>query len=122
MRDRLPAGADEPFWLAVRGNLDSLLDARLWWDVVAGELPPSLVPEETEFLAQAAATLPPEPWGEPCWADWTMALKAATGRKGRALFHPLRLALTGEESGPEMRVLLPLIGRERALRRLREAA
>lgn len=122
VRDRLPPGADEPFWLAVRGNLDSLLDARLWWDVVAGELPPSLVPEETEFLAQAAATLPPEPWSEPSWADWTNALKAATGRKGRALFHPLRLALTGEESGPEMRTLLPLIGRDRTLRRLREAA
>ncbi len=122
VRERLPAGAGDAFWQAVRGNLDSLSEARLWWDVVAGDIAPGPAEGETAFLGLAADALPPEPWGDTCWADWTSALKAASGRKGRALFHPLRLALTGEEQGPEMRILLPLIGRERALRRLTEAA
>ncbi len=121
VRDRLPAEAGRAFWQAVRGNLDSLSEARLWWDVVSGDIPPGQAEGEAAFLGQAAATLPAEPWGETSWSDWTSALKQASGRKGRALFHPLRLALTGEEQGPEMRTLLPLIGRERTLRRLRDA-
>ena len=66
--------------------------------------------------------LPPEPWDGEVWRDWTDALKQASGRKGRALFMPLRLALTGEDHGPELRELLPLIGRARAEQRLQLAA
>ena len=65
-----------------------------------------------------AALLPPAPWDEATWQLWTGAVKDATGRKGRALFHPLRLALTGRENGPELKLLLPLIGHERAAARL----
>ncbi len=65
-----------------------------------------------------AALLPEEPWDESTWGQWTRALKAATGRKGRALFHPSRLALTGREEGPELAALLPLIGRLKAEARL----
>jgi len=65
--------------------------------------------------------LPPEPWDDAVWTRWTDALKAATGRKGKALFMPLRLALTGEDHGPELRALLPLIGRARAAGRLEVA-
>ncbi len=62
--------------------------------------------------------MPPEPWDEASWGAWTAAVAAATGAKGRALFHPLRLALTGREHGPELKKLLPLIGRARAFARL----
>src|SRR5271165_4091390 len=120
--DRLPSGATEAFWLAVRGNLDLLSEARFWWDVVAGTIVPPPLPGEGDFLRQAAATLPPEPWNTEVWRDWTEALKQVAGRKGRALFMPLRLALTGEDHGPELRELLPLIGRARAEQRLRIAA
>jgi glutamyl-tRNA synthetase len=106
----------EDFWLAVRGNLAVLRDAAPWWTVVAGEIAPVI--EEPEFLAEAAALLPPEPWTQETWAAWTGAVKDATGRKGKALFMPLRLALTGLDHGPELKAMLPLIGRERALRRL----
>lgn len=106
----------EAFWEAVRGNLVVLADARTWWDVVSGEIKP--VVEDAAFLARAAEVLPPEPWSQDTWGAWTNAVKAATGAKGRALFHPLRLALTGQEQGPELKALLPLIGRERALARL----
>ena len=121
MRERLAAleivGADaEPFWNAVRGNLAQLSEARDWWRVVHGEIAP--IVEEPEFLVQAAASLPPAPWDGATWGLWTAALKASSGRKGRALFHPLRLALTGCESGPELAALLPLIGRIKALDRL----
>lgn len=106
----------EAFWLAVRGNLARFSDVIAWWRVVEGEIAP--VREDGLFLTEAAALLPPEPWDAATWKTWTDALKAATGRKGRALFHPLRLALTGAEQGPELAALLPLIGRAKALARL----
>lgn len=111
------AGAQaEAFWLAVRGNLNTLVDARDWANVCFGSVEP--VREDADFLIAAAALLPAEPFGPQSWKEWTDALKAQTGRKGKALFHPLRLALTGRENGPELAALLPLIGRARALDRL----
>ncbi len=121
VQDRLPEGATPAFWEAVRGNLDMLAEARGWWDVVAGSIVPPVVEGEGAYLREALAVLPPEPWTTDVWIAWTDTLKAATGRKGRSLFHPLRLALTGEERGPEMRGLLPLIGRPRAAERLQIA-
>ncbi len=72
-------------------------------------------------MRAALAHLPPEPWSHDTWSQWTKAVGAATGRKGRALYHPLRMALTGREQGPELKLLLPLIGRALALRRLQAA-
>jgi glutamyl-tRNA synthetase len=116
VRDRLPPHVGEAFWLAVRGNLATLADAVAWAEVVAGPLAPVL--EDAIFLGEAAARLPAEPWSEATWKEWTQAVSAATERKGRALFHPLRLALTARETGPEMAKLLPLIGRAKAAARL----
>jgi glutamyl-tRNA synthetase len=109
-------GADEAFWLAVCGNLSTLADAASWWQVVQGPLQPMI--EDAAFSAQAASLLPAEPWTQASWKSWTAAVASATGRKGKTLFHPLRLALTGREHGPEMQNLLPLIGRARAAARL----
>ncbi len=106
----------EPLWLSARGNLETLSDIVYWWQVVCGEIDP--IVEDSSFLAAAKDALPPEPWGRETWASWTSQLKSATGRKGKALFHPLRLALTGRESGPELATLLPLIGYARASARL----
>ncbi len=119
---RLPPGATETFWHAIRGNLDLLGEARGWWDVVTGTIVPPEVPGEAEFLHQAEQALPAEPWDDAVWARWIETLKVTTGRRGRALFHPLRLALTGEERGPELATLLPLMGRSRAAERLKMAA
>jgi glutamyl-tRNA synthetase len=121
VRDRLVAlgivgPSAEPFWGAARGNLTRLEEARDWWTVVHGEVAP--IVEDAKFIEIAAARLPPEPWDASTWGAWTGALKRETGRKGRDLFHPLRLALTGRESGPELAALLPLIGRARASARL----
>lgn len=107
----------EAFWSAVRGNLAVLADARQWWAVVAGDIAPVI--EDRALTDRAAQLLPPEPWDAATWGVWTDAVKQATGAKGKALFHPLRLALTGCEAGPELKALLPLIGRARALARLR---
>jgi glutamyl-tRNA synthetase len=112
----LEVGGGEPFWLAVRGNLSVLADARTWWRIVADEITPVI--EDAGLTGRAAELLPPEPWDEGTWPAWTRAVSMATGVKGRALFHPLRLALTGRETGPELKALLPLIGRTRAQRRL----
>lgn len=121
VRERLAAlgiaePAAEPFWDAVRGNLSRFEEARIWWGVIHDSITPVL--EDRTFLDHAAACLPPEPWNRATWGAWTAGLKTLTGRKGRDLYHPLRLALTGREAGPELAALLPLIGRVRALDRL----
>ena len=100
----------------MRGNLERFDDVAIWHAVTAGEIEP--MREDSALLATAAALLPEEPWDAGTWPAWTGALKAETGAKGRALFHPLRLALTGRETGPELAALLPLMGRERVLVRL----
>jgi glutamyl-tRNA synthetase len=84
---------------------------------VTGQIEPVI--EDTDFLAVAQRELPDEPWTTETWSVWTAKLKSQTGRKGRALFHPLRLALTGQQAGPELGLLLPLIGKEKASSRLR---
>lgn len=109
-------GAGEAFWDAIKGNIGRLAEAKEWWSVVAGPLAPMI--EDAAFAAQAATLLPPEPWDQTTWGAWANAVKEASGRKGKALFHPLRLALTGREHGPELKSLLPLIGRARVLDRL----
>lgn len=104
------------FWYAIRGNLGTVGDCAEWWRIVHGEVWPKI--EDGELTGKAAALLPAEPWDETTWDIWIAALKAASGRKGRALFHPLRLALTGREDGPELKALLPLIGRAKVEARL----
>ena len=110
------ADATEGFWLAVRGNLTRLSDARDWWNVTTGAIDPLI--DDPGFATTAAALLPEEPWDESTWTMWTSAVRAATGRKGKDLYMPLRRALTAREQGPELKALLPMIGRVRAAARL----
>ncbi len=107
---------DMAFWDAVRPNLSRLSDVHDWWLVAKGPIDP--VAEDPAFLAEAAGHLPPEPWDQDTFGTWTAAVKTETSRGGKALFRPLRLALTGREQGPELKVLLPLIGRKAVLARL----
>jgi glutamyl-tRNA synthetase len=118
--ERLPTGMDEAAWDAIRPNLSIVGEAADWWQVVTGPVEaPAQSDEDRAYLATAATVL------EQVGADWaalTAALKEQTGRKGKPLFLPLRQALTGHDHGPEMVALLPLIGRDAALERLRAAA
>ncbi len=115
--DRLPAGMGEAEWVAVRPNLNVLADAADWWRVIEGPVP--VDPDrDAAYLDQAAAVAGEIDWAGDPWHALTGQLKDATGRKGKALFLPLRRALTGLDHGPEMAALLPLIGRERAIARL----
>jgi glutamyl-tRNA synthetase len=112
----LDADGGPAFWEAVRGNLSVLNDAATWCQVISGHIDPLI--ENKELTDSAVALLPPEPWDDTTWGTWIGALKTASGIKGRALFHPLRLALTGLEDGPELKVLLPLMGRAKVQERL----
>lgn len=103
------------FWEAIRPNLARLNEVSIWRDVVAGDISPII---EDENFASGALELCPEPYGAESWNAWTQAIKAATGAKGKALFMPLRQALTGMDHGPDMAVLTALMGRERIVRRL----
>ena len=117
VRERLGIeGADEAFWEAVRPNLAKLAEAGEWWRILHGDVTP--VAEDAEFCRKAGELLPPEPWDDSTFKAWTEAVKEATGAKGKSLFMPLRQALTGMEHGPELRVLLPMLGRARVLARL----
>jgi glutamyl-tRNA synthetase len=106
----------EAFWEAVKTNLTKVSDAAEWWSVVQGPLTPVI--DDPSFAEKAAALLPPEPWDRSTWKAWTEAVKEATGLKGKALFMPLRRALTARDHGPELAALLPLIGSARARARL----
>ncbi|MBV6632412.1 MAG: glutamate--tRNA ligase [Alphaproteobacteria bacterium] len=118
-RDGFPE-FDQGFWEAVRPNLESLDDITEWHRVANGPVEPVI--EDAEFAKQAADLAPDGPWSEATWPEWIGKVKEASGRKGKALFMPLRKALTGMEHGPELQVLLPLIGRDRALARLKGEA
>jgi len=109
---------DEALWLTLRENLEKFGDIAEWAKLVKGPVTPEIADEDRDFIATARDLLPQEPWDETTWATWTNALKQQTGRKGRALFLPLRLALTGRHDGPELKSLLPLIGRRACLDRL----
>jgi glutamyl-tRNA synthetase len=117
---RLPRGMRAADWDAIRPNLRSVAEAADWWEILHGHVAEAAPEEDREFLAGAAIAAGEIDWAESPWAQLTARLKAE--RSGRALFHPLRRALTGRDSGPEMAVLLPLIGRDEAVARLKAAA
>jgi glutamyl-tRNA synthetase len=113
----------EPFWMMVRGNLTRLSDAVIWWQCVTETLSNAIEisAEDKPYLETALTLLPSEPWTETTtWSAWTNALKEATGRKGKALFMPLRQVLTGQEHGPEMNKMLPLMGEALVKERLKK--
>nr|WP_321482886.1 glutamate--tRNA ligase [uncultured Cohaesibacter sp.] len=122
--DRLSAlgiEGGEAFWQAVRGNIERLPDAKEWWAIAHDGLLDDAVgksDEDAEFYAKALELLPAEPWDATTWKSWTTVLKAETGRKGKSLFMPLRVALTGRSHGPELATFLPIIGYQRSVDRL----
>ena len=121
--DRLPQAVGEAEWLVLRGNLGRLAEAGDWVPVLGGEIdPPEVVPDDKPLIEEAARVAEAVDWDGDPWHALTDQLKASTGRKGRALFRPLRLAITGRESGPEMAPLIKLIGKDKAVKRLRESA
>lgn len=121
--DRLPARATEEDWLLLRGNLERVDDFASWFPVLHGEIePPELSHDERLLLKDAALAAEKVDWSSEPWRALTDELKHSSGRKGRELYHPLRLALTGRDSGPEMGGLLQRMGRDRAVRRLEAAA
>jgi glutamyl-tRNA synthetase len=110
--------ADEDLWHVLRENLSFFDDVEELAELVRGPVVPVIAEEDRDFIDVAHGLLPPEPWDEHTFDAWTTALKEMSGRKGRALYMPLRLALTGREDGPELRSLLPLLGRRACLDRL----
>src|SRR5690606_22511481 len=109
VRDRLSAlgivgEQAEPFWMAVCGNLDRLADSADWWRIVqqGPDMPPELSQGDADYIRDAFAMLPAEPWDRNTFKAWMETVKQKTGRKGKALYAPVRLVLTGLSSGPEL--------------------
>ena len=97
------------FWAAIGPNLDRMDEVRAWLGLIRNGAAPKIEPGDEEFVARAMALLPPRPWTDATWGEWTAVVKEATGRKGRALFQPLRRVLTGRDHGPDMGALMPLL-------------
>jgi glutamyl-tRNA synthetase len=122
-KSRLPDGADEAIWALIRPNLTRVGEFVDWLPVLGGEIEaPVLDHDERAVVREAAAIAPGLDWSFEPWKQLTERVKAATGAKGRALFHPLRAAITGRDSGPEMASLVQRIGKDRTFRRLQAAA
>lgn len=123
VRDRLSDGATSEDWELIRPNLTRVADYPLWEAVLHGDVdPPDLNHEERAVVREAVAIASGLDWAAEPWKALTTAVKEATGAKGRALFHPLRLTITGRDSGPEMAGLVERIGKERVVSRLESAA
>ena len=111
----VPEALAPRFWEVARENITTRADLAGWWTLCRDGAAPDVAPEDADFVAEALRLLPPPPYGDSSWSDWTGAAKAASGRKGKALFMPLRKALTGQSHGPDMAALMPLLQRVRAL-------
>ena len=105
----VPAHLAQPFWDVTRENIDTLNDLSVWWDIFSKGAEPVINQADHKFVEKALSVLPPEPFDESTWSKWTEEVKQLTGRKGKQLFMPLRLALTGKERGPDMSKVLPLL-------------
>ncbi|WP_372892686.1 glutamate--tRNA ligase [Rhodosalinus sp.] len=110
----VPDDLAERFWSVVRENIETRAELADWWALFRDGAEPGIAPEDADFVAEAMALLPEPPYGPETWGAWTAAVKERTGRKGKALFMPLRKALTGRATGPEMADLMPLLQRVRA--------
>jgi glutamyl-tRNA synthetase len=108
-------------WAAIRPNLKRVDEAGDWWAILHGHVEQAADEADRDLLRAAAEAAAALDWSGSPWAELVAQLKVATGRAGKALFLPLRRALTGRDSGPEMAALLPLIGREETVARLRAA-
>ena len=104
------------FWLAVRGNLTTVDEARVWWNICTKPIKPVI--KAPAVINAAAALLPAGDLDSQIWSLWTKSIAAETGVKGKGLFMPLRLALTGRDAGPEIAPLLAIMGRDRVIKRL----
>ena len=105
----VPADIESAFWNIVKDNIATRSEIAKWWALFRDGATPLIADEDAEFVDAAKGLLPDSPWSDQSWAAWTAAVKEATGRKGRRLFMPLRKALTGMESGPDMSKLMPLL-------------
>ena len=99
----------EPFWAVVRENITTRKDIAAWWTLISQGADPLIDEEDREFVATAIDMLPALPFDDCTWSSWISEVKAATGRKGKGLFMPLRKALTGMAHGPDMSALMPLL-------------
>ena len=105
----VPKVLAQSFWDIVRENVDTLNDLSVWWNIFSKGAEPVIDANDQEFIEKAMSIIPAAPFDEYTWSKWTEEVKQLTGRKGKQLFMPLRLALTGKERGPDMAKVLPLL-------------
>ena len=107
---------DQKFWETIRGNLNVVEDIKQWTDIVFNS--ETIKPSDKDYIKIAMELIPDDPWNDETWGLWTSAIKEKTGRKGKDLFLPLREAFTGLNHGPEMKLLIQLLGREKIIERV----
>ena len=105
----VPDDQAQAFWDVAKGNITIKADLAQWWHLFRDGAEPLVDDEDKDFVAEALSLLPPKPWTTATWGAWTETVKAATGRKGKGLYRPLRRALTGLDAGPEMADVMPML-------------
>jgi glutamyl-tRNA synthetase len=105
----VPDSLAERFWEVVRENIETRAEATDWWALFRDGATPVVADDDKDFVAEAFGLLPEPPYTPETWGSWTAAVKEATGRKGKSLFMPLRLAVTGRQRGPEMADVMTLL-------------
>ncbi|MDJ0638279.1 MAG: glutamate--tRNA ligase [Paracoccaceae bacterium] len=105
----VPDEKQDAYWHAVRGNVATRAEAGNWWPMFQGQVTPMVEDDDRAFVAEALSLLGEPPYDAATWSNWTSAVKGKTGRKGKSLFMPLRLAITGQPRGPEMADVMPLL-------------
>ena len=106
------------FWNLIKGNINTLNDVKFWWNIIYGKI--KSINNDQEFTHLALKTLPKDSFDQSTWSTWTSLLMKESGRKGKDLFKPLRLSLTGESNGPEMANLVLTMGRDKIVERLND--
>lgn len=119
LKERIGVDVDEDFWLSVRANINKIVDLIDWWRICKEEITPAILDEDREYLKLILTLLPEGELDNSSWDIWTNKIKNSTDKKGKELYMPIRKALTGKESGPEMRLILPLIPYEKVIARLK---
>ncbi|MBP1805406.1 glutamate--tRNA ligase [Rubellimicrobium aerolatum] len=108
-RAGVPEELRAAFWAVLHENVAKASEIADWWRVLSEGGAGVAAEEDREFVQQALAALAEPPYDASTWGEWTGALKAATGRKGKGLFLPLRRLVTGRDAGPDMAALMPLL-------------
>ena len=111
----------EKLWIFSHNNISFIKDIIVWSEVVTKIFDTSETNIPDDFIETAVENIPEEPFDYDSWDKRTKVIGEKSGLKGKNLFMPLRLILTGKDKGPELKNFLPLLNKQTLLRKFGKA-